>query len=251
MNDIIATGDDDDDLRRNDETNGFKRVFALVILVAVAFSTVMLQQHQGSMRFGIAVAHAATDSDPARLCAFKKDFAKSLDKDGDRPPVSLAEGDPCFVAKELPKETDVSQLEWDISEIVAAYPLSSMAHSISQQDASVAAFLVGIAKKESDWGNHAPSIGGQDCYNYWGYKGAGQRGTTAGGYACFASPEEAVQTVGNRLSVLVNAQHRDTPAKMLVWKCGSSCEGHSPESVASWIGTVNTYYQKIAANNRG
>jgi hypothetical protein len=38
-----------------------------------------------------------------------------------------------------------------------------------------------------------------------------------------------------------------TPAKLIVWKCGFSCEGHSRESVQKWIADVDAYYSEMMA----
>jgi hypothetical protein len=113
---------------------------------------------------------------------------------------------------------------------------------ISKREEKVAAFLVGIAKKESSLGLASPSKDGKTCYNYWGYKGSGGRGTGMG-YACFASAEEAVKTVGDRIEVLV-AKERNTPARMVdTWKCGRSCGGDP--GAAGWVATVAFYFDKI------
>ena len=37
----------------------------------------------------------------------------------------------------------------------------------------------------------------------------------------------------------------DTPEEMVIWKCGSSCEGHSDYSVEKWISDVEMYYEKF------
>jgi len=113
---------------------------------------------------------------------------------------------------------------------------------IANKDEKTAAFLIGIALKESGLGKHAPSKNGQPCYNYWGYKG--KINPTQGGYSCFSSPREAVDIVGKRISDLIN-QGLDTPAKMIVWKCGSACETHSTKSKLSWISDISINYQKI------
>lgn len=123
-------------------------------------------------------------------------------------------------------------------------PMEGMVPFLTQRDRKTAAFLVSIARKESSWGEHAPTKDGIDCYNYWGYKGEGSRGTGMG-YACFASPEEAIETVGDRLAELVHEKHLDSPERLIVWKCGSSCEGHSPESVAKWIADVKGVYSRF------
>ncbi|MFA5986913.1 MAG: hypothetical protein WC819_06225 [Parcubacteria group bacterium] len=140
--------------------------------------------------------------------------------------------------------------EWFEQELVtmlADHPMKAMAASIAKQDKTVAGLIVGIARQESQWGMYAPSKGGVDCYNYWGYKSTGTRGQ-AMGYACFGSPEEAVDTIATRLNHFVYDTKRDTPAKMVTpWKCGDSCASHSPESVQRWVGTVNTYFNQIVA----
>jgi hypothetical protein len=66
------------------------------------------------------------------------------------------------------------------------------------------------------------------------------------GHGCFGSPEEAVQAVGNRIAQLVLQRQSSNPESMIIWKCGSSCATHSPESVRKWIADVDLYYQKIA-----
>lgn len=123
-------------------------------------------------------------------------------------------------------------------------PIERMVPFIVKRDRETAAFLVSIARKESSWGKHVPSLNGIDCFNYWGFKGSGSRGVGMG-HACFGSPEEAVETVGNRLAELIHEKKLNSPERLIVWKCGSSCAGHSPESVAKWISDVRSVYQKI------
>jgi hypothetical protein len=133
-----------------------------------------------------------------------------------------------------------------IQEMTAGYPIEKMAPAIAKYERGVAALIVGIAKKESDWGKRIPrDASGADCFNYWGYKGAGSRGV-AMGHACFGSPEEAVATVGDRLTKLVALRQTSAPENMIVWKCGTSCKGHSAESVKKWIADVSLYYDRIA-----
>lgn len=131
-------------------------------------------------------------------------------------------------------------------EIVGDAPIKEMVPFISERDDKVAAFLIGIAKKESSFGYASPSKDGVTCYNYWGYKGSAGRGTGMG-YACFASAEEAVNTVGNRIEVLVG-KNRSTPAKMVdTWKCGTSCKGDP--GAPSWVSTVALYFDKLVEKN--
>ncbi len=145
----------------------------------------------------------------------------------------------------LKNKEDVAEdsTENQLHQMVGGAPIKEMIPFIAKLDRKVAAFVVGIAKKESDWGRHAPSQGGRTCYNYWGYKGSGSRGTSMG-YACFGSPEEAVEIVGKRIETLV-AKNINEPRKMLVWKCGSSCSGHDPAGVQKWVSDVSLYFGKV------
>lgn len=139
-------------------------------------------------------------------------------------------------------EVGSQQFAQRIYEIVGDTPIHEMVPFISMRDEKVAAFLVGIAKKESSFGLASPSKDGETCHNYWGYKGAGSRGTGMG-YACFGSAEEAVRVVGDRIEVLVNKE-RNTPARMVdTWKCGTSCKGDP--GAPGWVATVALYFEKL------
>lgn len=139
-----------------------------------------------------------------------------------------------------------AMLEKKVGDLVHDYPIAQMTDIIAKQDKTTAAFLVGIAKKESNWGKRVPRADdGSDCYNYWGYRGAGSRGI-AMGHGCFGSPEEAVGVVGGRIDTLVHEYKFQTAAEMVVWKCGWSCDGHSNQSVKKWIADVGFYKQKIS-----
>lgn len=136
-----------------------------------------------------------------------------------------------------------SGLEGEIRVLVSGYPLERMAAAIARYDRNIAGLIVGIGKKESDWGVHTPKLAGEECFNYWGYRAPGNRGLTPDGYGCFEKPEDAVQAIGDRLVSLAALRAGSDPSRMIVWKCGSSCAGHSPESVAKWIADVSHYYQ--------
>ncbi|MBP7811544.1 MAG: hypothetical protein KA054_01725 [Candidatus Moranbacteria bacterium] len=125
------------------------------------------------------------------------------------------------------------------------YPLSVMAESIATYDPHIAGLIVGIAKKESNWGRRTPKLHGEECFNYWGYRGYGNRGVTEDGYGCFEKPADAVHTIGNRLIELSLIRGTTDPERMVIWKCGSSCATHSPESVRKWISDVRLYYQQF------
>lgn len=138
---------------------------------------------------------------------------------------------------------DRVQLEREIRSVTRGYPIDAMVPYIMEKDPKVAAFLVSIAKKESNLGKRSPKLDGRDCFNYWGYRGLRERMGT-GGHTCFDSPEDAVDTVAKRIENLIE-DNIDTPNEMIVWKCGSSCEGHSGSSVAKWIADVNLFFKKF------
>lgn len=137
-------------------------------------------------------------------------------------------------AKEPGKDKSVKYLA-----MVSGFPIEEMLPEILKRDEKEISFLIGIAKKESNWGKYAPQKEGKDCYNYWGYKG--KENPTSSGYSCFDSPEQAVAIVGDRISDLIN-QGINTPSKMLVWKCGSSCQSHNPQDVRKWVTDVSVYF---------
>jgi hypothetical protein len=135
-----------------------------------------------------------------------------------------------------------NDLREDITKIVKGTPMAAMIDPISEKDRTVAAFIVGIAMKESKFGVYSPKLAGRDCYNYWGFKGGGK--TTSDGYSCFSSPEEAVNSVGNKIEKMI-AKGVRTPAQAISWKCGSSCAGHGAENVRKWIADVGVNFYKI------
>jgi len=135
----------------------------------------------------------------------------------------------------------VEELEAEIRKIVVGSPMENMAPLIAQQDRTVAAFLVGIAKKERNFGRRVPVLNGQDCFNYWGYRGIRTR-MGSGGHTCFDSPQDAIETVGGRLNRLVNADV-DTPQEMVLWKCGSAC--YKDPMAGKWINDVNLYFSQL------
>ncbi len=155
---------------------------------------------------------------------------------------SSVEGDDVFL--EYFSETAEEEYRAKISEMVKGSPIEEMLPYIFEKDRTVAAFLVGIAKKESNWGKRVPVLEGQDCFNYWGYRGV-RRLMGTGGHTCFNSRKDAVDTVAKRIEKLVYSQKLNTPEKMILWKCGFSCEGHSRESVKKWISDVSMYFSQI------
>jgi len=144
-------------------------------------------------------------------------------------------------------EAKTEEFEAEILKYIKSQPMEKMAPYIAKQPRIVAAFLVGIAMKESKFGVYSPKLDGRDCYNYWGFKGGGK--TTLGGYTCFESPAEAIQVVGKRIAKLVEGGRTD-PSSMVVWKCGSTCSWDRPENVRKWIADVSLNFYKINSKEK-
>ncbi len=147
-------------------------------------------------------------------------------------------------------EAEKEEYSQQIEELVKGYPIEAMLPYILEKDRIVAAFLIGIGKKESNWGKRVPVLDGQDCFNYWGYRGI-RRLMGTGGHTCFNSRKDAVDTVALRIETLINSSKIDTPAKMIIWKCGYSCDGHSRESVRKWIADVDMYFKELNEQEGG
>jgi hypothetical protein len=143
-----------------------------------------------------------------------------------------------YITKENP-------IDAEIRSMVKGYPIEQMTPYITQQDPKVAAFMIAIAKKESAWGEHHPVLNGRDCYNYWGFRLKTDK-MGSGGHTCFDSPEQAVDTVAQRINELVNVENVNSAKEMIVWKCGYSCQ-NQPKTYdeQKWISDVNMYYQPL------
>lgn len=135
----------------------------------------------------------------------------------------------------------------DLKELLKGHPMENMADLIAKEDGEVIAFIIAIGKKESNWGKRSPSKNGQDCYNYWGFKTSGSRGQALG-HACFGSQKEAVDKIAKRIEKLVKVNKRNTPEKMVVWKCGSDCSATGGQAAANkWISDIRLYRDKVFA----
>ena len=150
-----------------------------------------------------------------------------------------------FLSKEKGTVSSIdfsSELEERVYEIVSGYPIQEMTPHIASKDRVVAAYIVAIAKKESNWGKFSPKKDGKECYNYWGYRGTYNQ--TRSGYSCFDSPKQAVRVVGGRVQELID-KNVDTPRELVVWKCGwdESCS-NTPQA-EKWIADVDYYYRKF------
>ena len=162
-----------------------------------------------------------------------------------------ADADMAKLLSELSVEDPAEKaFENRVREMVKGYPIEDMVPYIVEQDRTVAIYLVAIAKKESGWGTHVPVLDGQDCFNYWGYRGIRLMMGT-GGHTCFNSRKDAVETVAKRLHTLIYEKNLSTPEDLIVWKCGSSCAGHDPYSVKKWISDVDMYYEKLNVPEEG
>jgi len=142
------------------------------------------------------------------------------------------------------KELREEKLELKVKTLVKGTPIEVMSPYIAKKDKQVAAFLIGIARKESNWGKRKPVLNGQDCFNYWGYRGKSKT-LGSGGHTCFANPEEAVNVVAKRIEQIIKNNQAKSARNMIVWKCGYSCAAHNPQSVDKWIKDVDMYAQKI------
>lgn len=136
------------------------------------------------------------------------------------------------------------EFEKRIRKMVKGYPIEKMVPEITKRDRIIAALLIGIAKKESNWGKRVPVLNGEDCFNYWGYRGIRKRMGT-GGHTCFDDRKDAVDTVAKRLETLVYEHKRNTPDKLIIWKCGSACHKDNPQAVRKWISDVELYFSKL------
>lgn len=128
--------------------------------------------------------------------------------------------------------------------MVKGTPMEKMVPYMNDKQKDTTAYLVSVAKQESNWGKRSPHLNGKDCYNYWGYMGHTEN-VTPSGYTCFSSPQEAVDVVGHRFNVLINQKNLDTPQEMAVWKCGYDCSWDNPASVQNWIQNVRYYYKQF------
>lgn len=136
------------------------------------------------------------------------------------------------------------EMEDDIMAMVEGYPIEVMVPEIIKRDRMIAALLIAIGRKESAWGKRVPVLNGEDCFNYWGYRGIRKR-MGSGGHTCFDSPKDAVDTVAKRIETLVNRDGYNTPAKMVVWKCGYDCSWDSKKAIQKWISDVEYYFEKL------
>ena len=217
---------------------GNRKVYAgLAVVSLLIFSSSFYFQNQSSQ-------NAAAQSPSSYQSRGQVAGAMDVKTDENENEESLKLADEELIMNLLGKieEKKQGEFETEILRYIKGRPMEAMAPYIAKQDRIVAAFIVGIAMKESKFGVYAPHSGGRDCYNYWGYKG--RENTTASGYSCFSSPEHAIRVVGKKIASLVD-RGISNPAEMISWKCGSTCSWDDPENVRKWIADVGVNFYKI------
>ncbi len=222
---------------------GNRKFYAcLIVLAFFAFSSSFFFQKQ----FGPGAAAQSGDNGEVQgQVAGAMDSRVSDDQEGlgDNSPLQLADTDIIMSLLGKVEEKQHSVFQKEILGYIKGKPMENMAPYIAKQPRMVAAFIVGIAMKESKFGSYAPhDSSGRDCHNYWGYRGP--ENTTASGYSCFDSPEHAIQVIGKKINKLV-AEGISNPAEMVSWKCGSTCSWDNPENVRKWIADVGVNFYKI------
>jgi len=214
--------------------NKKRNILVIIILVVIAslFFSVFFEKNALAAKIVFAALPDPDVVDPMKRVG--QGFQEKLeDQKGKKQLCEISD------KKEAAKEADSSSAK-NYRNIMSGHPMEEMATAIAKEDGPVAAFLIGIGKKESDWGTRSPKKDGHECFNFWGYKGG--YNVTEGGYSCFDSPEQAVEVVGGRIEELIG-KNIDTPARMVVWKCGNAaCNGHDPVAVKKWISDVSAYY---------
>lgn len=149
------------------------------------------------------------------------------------------------VIQKNPKEIERENLKKDLHSLVDGHPIATMIPYIAQKDRKTAAYMIGIAKKESNWGMRKPVLEGQDCYNYWGFRATSER-MGSGGHTCFDNPKEAVDVVAKRIDQIMSRNDVQSAKNMIVWKCGSDCSVTGGQSAANkWIKDVDMYAKKV------
>jgi len=143
------------------------------------------------------------------------------------------------------QELKQEKLGQDLRGLVAGHPIERMIPYIAQKDRKTAAYLIGIAKKESAWGERRPVLAGKDCYNYWGFRMERER-MGSGGHTCFDSPREAVNVVSRRIAEIIERNDAESAKDLLVWKCGNDCASTGGRAAADkWAMDVDYYAEQI------
>jgi hypothetical protein len=147
--------------------------------------------------------------------------------------------------EKTPQEMEKENLKKELKLIVKGYPIERMIPYIAEKDRETVAYLIGIAKKESAWGERRPVLLGKDCYNYWGFRAQRER-MGSGGHTCFDSPREAVAVVSKRIAEIIKRNDAESARDLLVWKCGSDCSVTGGQDAANkWAEDVDFYAKQV------
>jgi len=225
---------------------GNRKFYAcLIILALLAFSSSFFFQK----KFGKDTVASGDNGEIQGQVAGAMDskVGDNSEDQGNYASFQLADADIIMSLLGKVEEKQHAEFQKEILGYIKGKPMEAMAPYIAKQPRMVAAFIVGIAMKESKFGVYAPhDSSGRDCHNYWGYRGP--ENTTASGYSCFDSPEHAILVIGKKINKLV-AQGISNPAEMVSWKCGSTCSWDNPENVRKWVADVGVNFYKI--NSKG
>lgn len=149
------------------------------------------------------------------------------------------------VEEKSPQEIERARMQKELKVLVKGHPIERMIPYIATKDKKTIAYLIGIAKQESNWGERRPVLAGVDCYNYWGFRAERDR-MGSGGHTCFNSPREAVAVVSKRIAEIIEHNDADSAQDMLVWKCGSDCSVTGGQVAANnWAQNVDFYAEKV------
>ncbi len=226
------------------------KMWNLSIVGAVIFGMLTMTMVYRYLGQNVSAAIKETTMENQRIItpsAYPVDNGSNVVDYGNSKNKGAEEIDASFVTKLLQDsvEKKSTEFETELREMVKGYPIEVMVPEIAKQDRIVATFIVAIAKKESNWGKRVPVLNGQDCYNYWGYRGVRDKMGT-GGHTCFNSPEDAVATVAKRIDFLVSNKKLDTPDKMVIWKTGGNSAATGGQAAANkWIKDISLYFDKL------
>jgi hypothetical protein len=141
------------------------------------------------------------------------------------------------------------EFERKIRGLVQGHPIEKMSPYIAKEEPLVAAMFIAIAKKESSWGERVPVNGGEDCYNYVGFRLKTEE-MGSDGHSCFSSPKEGFEVTVKRIKALIYKEGMTTAEKMVKpWKCGYDCSWDNPSAVRKWVSDVDYYLDKVLALN--
>jgi len=150
-----------------------------------------------------------------------------------------------YVEQKSPEEIRRENFKKELAIMVKDHPIEAMVPYIAEKDRETAAYMIGIAKKESNWGKRRRVLNGEDCFNYWGFRAKRER-MGSGGHTCFDDPRQAVEAVSARISQIIERNDVKSAKDMIVWKCGSNCAATGGQADANkWIKDVDMYAKKI------